>query len=108
MENEVWIPVGQVCTNYHIEVSFVDALAENGLVNMIIVEGTPCIGQGQLRDLEKMIRLHYDLDINLEGLDAIAHLLRQMDSLQEELLLLKNRLKLYENDAPQISQASAD
>lgn len=42
--------------------------------------------------LEKYIHLHYDLDINLEGLDAVAHLLNQIQVLQVEVRQLRNEL----------------
>jgi len=43
-----------------------------------------------------MLRLHYDLNINLEGIDAVTSLLKQISNLQQELLAVKNKLSLYE------------
>ncbi|MEX1131718.1 MAG: chaperone modulator CbpM [Flavobacteriales bacterium] len=40
--------------------------------------------------------MHYDLEINLEGLEAISHLLDQMDAAQQEARELRERLLLYE------------
>ena len=51
----------------------------------------------QLHKVEKMMRLHYDLQINLEGLDVISNLLSQLESHQNEIILLKNRLQFYED-----------
>ena len=42
--------------------------------------------------LEKMVRLHNELDINPEGLQAIYHLLGQVESLQQEVASLKKKL----------------
>ena len=42
--------------------------------------------------LEKMVRLHNELDINPEGIQAIYHLLGQVESLQQEVAALKRRL----------------
>lgn len=97
MENEHLIPAGQLCENYKVELSFITALTEYGLIEITTVEGTPCIDKTQLKDLERMIRLHYELDINMEGIDAISHLLRRVDTMQEELKTLKNRLRFYED-----------
>jgi hypothetical protein len=44
------------------------------------------------------MRMHYDLDINMEGIDVISHLLKRMNSLQDELRLTQNKLRLYENE----------
>ena len=41
---------------------------------------------------------NYDLSINLEGIDAIHHLLNRVEKLQAEVFRLKNRLLLYEAD----------
>ncbi len=45
-----------------------------------------------------MMRLNFELDINMEGIDAISNLLQQIDNLQKELISTKNKLTLYEND----------
>lgn len=41
---------------------------------------------------KKMVRLHNELDINPEGIQAIHHLLGQVESLQEEVAALKRKL----------------
>jgi len=61
------------------------------------VKKTRCLYEEEIQTIEKMIRLHYDLEINLEGIEAISHLLKRVDGLQEELTSLKNRLSLYED-----------
>ena len=42
--------------------------------------------------------MYYDLSINLEGIDAIHHLLKRVEQLQAEVFRLKKRLHLYEAD----------
>ncbi|MBC7382130.1 MAG: chaperone modulator CbpM [Bacteroidia bacterium] len=98
MENEKLIPVDQFCKHYNIEFSFINTLTEFGLIQITRIEEIPCIPYDQIKDLEKLIRLHYDLEINVEGIDAISHLLNRVDQLQMEMKLLKNRLRLYENE----------
>jgi hypothetical protein len=96
METEDLIPTEQFCKHYNIEFSFISSLSEFGLIEIITVQETHYISKEQVKDLEKMIRMHYELDINPEGIDAITHLLEKVDSLNNELTTLKNRLKLYE------------
>jgi hypothetical protein len=98
METEHLIPVEQFCRNYNIEFSFIDTLQEYGLVQVTRVEEIRYIFPEQINELERMMRLHYELDINMEGIDAIAHLLHRVDQLQNELRIMKNRLKLYETE----------
>ncbi len=61
----------------------------------------------QLSRIEQLARLHYDLEINLEGLEAISHLLDRMVTSDREARSLRERLRLYESeeDAPEQEQA---
>ena len=98
MKTEDLIPVETFCAHYEIEFSFINALAEHGLVEIIMVEEARYLHEAQIGNIEKMIRLHYDLHINPEGIDAVFQLLERIDHLQSELNSLRNRLNLYENE----------
>ncbi len=87
-----------ICAHYNIEFSFVDALNKIGLIQIEIIEQNQFIHQEQIGDLEKMIRLHHELNVNLEGIDVVFNLLEKERELQVELNALKNRLRLYESD----------
>ena len=96
MENRQLIPVADFCDHYHIEFSFVRSLHDYGLVEITTIKNVQYLRSEDLIELEKMVRLHYDLDINMEGIDAIKQILQRMDKLQHELNSLKSRLNLYE------------
>jgi phenylalanine-4-hydroxylase len=72
-------------------------LHENGLIETVIIEEGRFIPEDRLSDIEKIIRLHYELDINLEGIEVIIHLLRRMEDTRREMTALKNRLRMYES-----------
>jgi hypothetical protein len=61
---------------------------------MITIEETSYIHKKQLPDLEKIIRFHSELDINIEGIETITHLLNRINELQNEITILKTRLNL--------------
>ena len=90
------ISTTEFCDHYHIEYSFISSLEASGLIQITKVEETPFIETDRISELEKYIRLHYDLDINLQGIEAISHLLLRMEVMREEIVELKNRLKMYE------------
>ncbi len=90
------IAVNEFCINNDIEISFIHSLQENGLIEIAFVEETAFFDAEQLLQVEKCIHFHYDLDINLEGIETITHLLQRMNAMQEEIILLRNRLSLYE------------
>jgi MerR HTH family regulatory protein len=96
MENEHLIPADEFCTNYNVEISFINALRENGLIEMTTIEENYFIDADQLQRLERFIRWHYDLDINLEGIEVIDHLLHRVRNMQNEISVLQNKLRLFE------------
>ena len=95
-ENQL-IPTTTLCLHYDIEISFVDALNKMGLIRIEIIEQDQFIHQDQISDLEKIVRLHNELNVNLEGIDVVFNLLEKEKELRNELNTLKNRLRLYEN-----------
>jgi len=98
METRDLILIEHFCSNHQIDFSFIDSLHQFGLIEVIILEDDKYLYQEQLKDVEKMMRMHYDLDINMEGIDVISHLLKRIDSLQHELRITQNRLRLFENE----------
>jgi hypothetical protein len=97
MNEKHLIPTQTLCMHYNIEVSFVDTLNKMGLIQIESIEGTHFIHKDQISDLEKILRLHNELNVNLEGIDIVFNLLEKERQLQNEVNALKNRLKLYEN-----------
>ncbi|MDR1120357.1 MAG: chaperone modulator CbpM [Dysgonamonadaceae bacterium] len=91
MQTELII-MSEYCNKCDIEATFVEMLADEGLIDVQSVEGVLCLEPAQLPDLERYIRWHYDLSINVAGIDAIRHLLSQMESMQEEIRFLKRHL----------------
>jgi chaperone modulatory protein CbpM len=87
------------CAGHHIELSFIQTLHESGLIGMTLDEGTPYLQAEELPELEKFVRWHYELAINREGIEAIAHLLFRVGHLQEEIRTLRNSLRGYEGPA---------
>lgn len=85
-----------LCFHYNIEISFLDALNRMGLIHVEIIEQKEFLHKDQIGDLERIIRLHNELDINLEGIDIVFNLLEKERALRNELNTLKNRLRLYE------------
>ncbi|MBL7733845.1 MAG: chaperone modulator CbpM [Chitinophagaceae bacterium] len=92
MEKAKKISVEQCCIYYQIETSFMQQLDEHGLIELKRSGKKAFITYEQLSDLEKFIRMHYDMEINLEGIEAITHLLNRMHRLQQEIKKLENEL----------------
>jgi len=97
MSKENFIPLTKLCTHYKVEMSFFSNLSEIGLIEIVTIEQSPYIHPDKINDIEKMIRIHHELNINMEGIDVVFNLLQKIDTLQNELISIKNRLDLYEN-----------
>ena len=97
MQNEL-LRVEDFCTHYNIEYNFVELLCEHELIEIININQEHYLHADALSNLETFMRMHYDLDINLEGIEVINNLLSRLNNLQEELLFLKSKLKIYESE----------
>lgn len=97
MSIENFIPVNILCQHYNIEQSFFGNLGQIGLIEIYIVEETPYIHKDAIYEIEKIIRMHQELEVNLEGIDVVFNLLQKIEALQTELTTVRNRLSLYEN-----------
>jgi chaperone modulatory protein CbpM len=98
MQTEYLIAVDEFCTNNKVENSFISLLEQNGLIEITTIQDAGFIDAGQIQQIEKYVHFYYELDINLEGIEAITHLLRRIDAMHDEIVTLRNRLRLYETE----------
>jgi hypothetical protein len=98
MEPGYLISIDDFCSSHNIEFSFISSLNQSGLIEITSVEETNYLVADQLPQLEKFIRLYYELDINLEGIETVNYLLQRIGVMQDEIMVLRNKLRLYENN----------
>jgi hypothetical protein len=98
MQTKNLIAVNEFCISHNIEIEFISSLQQTGLIEIATVEDAAFINADQLEQIEKFVRFYYDLDINMEGIETISHLLNRMSTLQDEIIALHNRLRLYESN----------
>ncbi len=82
---------------YEVEESFIESLHEVGLIRVIDQEEERFIEFDDLSDLEQFIRWHYEMDINVEGIDALRHVLQRVRALQSEISQLRHELQFYKS-----------
>ena len=97
MKEDELILVKTICIQYELEYSFIEELQNYGLIVIHEEENDKYLEAERLTDLEKMIRLHQELNINLEGIDVILNLMEKIDNLKYELTSTKNKLFLLED-----------
>lgn len=93
MERDL-IAITEYCIKYDIEPSFIDSLEETGIILLTNIDQERFIRIEQLPEIDRYIHFHYDLQINIEGIDAIRHLLDKVSSMQEEIQQLKRQLAI--------------
>lgn len=92
------ITITDFCGYHQIDHTFITSLHEAGLVKVTKVDQQTFIPQTELQKLERLIRLHHELEINLAGIEAIGHLLDRVESLNEDIRTMRNKLNFYESD----------
>ena len=97
MQTEQLILLETFCIEYPVEFSFIQLLIEHGLVQITTLEEQSYIPESELPQIEKIIRLHNDLAINLEGVEVINYLLAKLQQQQEEINALQNKLRFFES-----------
>lgn len=95
MQNELII-VSEYCSKCRIEPSFIYLLQESGLISIQTEAGEYYLLFDDLPQVERYSRMYYDLSINMEGIEAIHHLLERMEEMQKEISTLRSRLYLYD------------
>ena len=98
MQSEYLIAVEEFCACHDIEISFINSLQQTGLIEITTIKEAGFIDPNQLLQLEKIVHLYYELDINLEGIETINYLLKRLSSMQDEIIALRNKLRIYETN----------
>ena len=97
MSTKNFIPLNELCSHYQVEMSFFNDLHDIGLIEVITIKKTQYIHQDKITDVEKIVRLHHELEINLVGIDAIFRLFQKLNEKEHELIQLKNKLHFYQH-----------
>ncbi|BAP32853.1 uncharacterized protein CHSO_3816 [Chryseobacterium sp. StRB126] len=77
---------------YNIEITFFDELVDYGLLTIHVEDDTHYLMYEDLPDLEKFANWHYDLEINLPGLEVIHNMLKKLEALKRRNRDLMNKL----------------
>ena len=96
MKTDNLITVTDFCVYHNVEYTFIDHLQEAGLIEVTIVNKTTCIPVAEIQKIERLARLHTQLDINEPGILVIDGLLDKVENMQQEIAALRSRLRLYE------------
>jgi len=91
------ISVHEFCSYHQLDIKFVEMLEQQGLIQITTVEQGLYIQPDAVAPLERLVRLHQDLAIHTDDLDVVNELVERIESLQQQITQLQNRLAFYES-----------
>lgn len=92
------VTVVSFCTAHGIEEDFIFKLEEYGLLHLVKMGDQNYLQYDELREIERFLRLHFDLDVNFEGLDCIRHMQDRISDLSDEIRRLRAKLNFFNLD----------
>jgi len=96
MEKENLILVSHYCQQTRTSIEFIESLQDYGFIQVLLIEERNYVHSQDITEIERINRLQEELGINLEGIDAINHVLQKVNKLEKELKMVKERLRIYE------------
>ena len=97
MEEFQFISVREFCSFHDIDIARVQEFFDFGLLIPHEHRGMLCVLEEDIEPLETMLRLRFDLGINLEGVETIMHLRRRIQELQSRLEEMEYQLKKWQS-----------
>lgn len=83
--------ITEICQSKSIDRAFINELFQNGLIELSFIETEEYVEEEQLAHIEKYITWHYDLELNMQGIEVVNNLLGKITQMQEEIRLLKSK-----------------
>ncbi|WP_185206432.1 chaperone modulator CbpM [Chryseobacterium sp. C3] len=83
---------------YNVEITFFDELVNSGLLNIHTENEIRYVMYEDLPMFERFTNWHYDLEINLPGLEVIHEMLKKMDDLRQRNRELMNKLSAIDGN----------
>ncbi|WP_313262446.1 chaperone modulator CbpM [Sphingobacterium sp.] len=78
-----------ICKTNNIERTFIQELHNNGLIEIIIQEEQEFLEEEQVLHVERFSTWHYELELNVQGIEVVNNLIDKIEELQRELRHLK-------------------
>lgn len=96
METHQLIKFEDVCLHHNLDNGFITQIKEFEIIKFIIKDNILFIAITDMPVIERVIRLHYDLNINMEGIEVIQQMRNRIESLQKTVQQLQNQLAIHQ------------
>lgn len=78
-----------ICRTNNIEQAFIQELHNNGLIEIIVQEEQEYLEEEQVLHVERYSTWHYELELNVQGIEVVHNLIEKIEDLQRELRYLR-------------------
>lgn len=91
-----YIRIQEFCEGHNLSETFVFELHDLGVIKVRHIDNLAVFPARDLSRLERLVRLHRDLELNAQGLQAVEHVLKQLESARQEIRELRSILGRWE------------
>lgn len=78
-----------ICRSNNIEAAFIKELHQNGLIEIMIIESQEFVHEDEVARIQKYQNWHYDLELNIQGIEIVQQLLYKIEALKQQVKSLK-------------------
>ena len=96
MDEHEYLTLKDLAKRCHLDLTIIREFEEFGLFPETESPEPDRYLPSEARHLEMLHRLHHDLDINLEGIEVMLRMRRQLEHLHREAEQLRRRIAVYE------------
>lgn len=79
-----------ICKSNNIEITFIKELQQNGLIEITVIESQEFVHEDQIAQIQRYQNWYYDLELNIQGIEIVQHLLHKIESLKQQIQTLKS------------------
>jgi hypothetical protein len=95
MATQKLIAIKEFCVHHQIPADLILQMEQFEMVELVWIKRTGYIPAKSLSGLEQILRIYQDLQINLEGIQAVLHLLDKLEEKEAALQKLRDQLMFY-------------
>jgi|JI9StandDraft_2_1071091.scaffolds.fasta_scaffold701874_2 hypothetical protein len=83
------------CLQHDIPADFILELHQHEIIQLVVEKRSRFIPIKQLQELERIIRIYRDLQLDINGIQTVLHLVNRLQEKDAEINALRNQLNFY-------------
>jgi hypothetical protein len=89
------IAVKTFCLQHNIPADFILELHQHEIIQLVIEKRNRFIPVKQLQELERIVRIYRDLQLDINGIQTVLHLVNRLQEKEAEITALRNQLNFF-------------